>query len=74
MRKPFKGGFSSRSNLNQFSGDFAHLYIEVFKRHSVSPEQLHGVPGHEADSKETLHLVQARPLGHLATQTGREGE
>lgn len=44
---------------------FAHLYIEVFKSHSVSPQQLYGVPGHEADPKETLHLVTARPLGHL---------
>lgn len=53
----------------------AHLHVEVFKCHGVSPEQLHGVPGHEADSKETLHLVRARPLGHLGTrrkETGRE--
>lgn len=51
---------------------FTHLYVEVFKRHSVPAEQLHGVPGHEADPKETLHLVWARPIRHLGAETGRE--
>ena len=51
---------------------FTHLYIEVFKCHGVSPEQLHGVPRYESDSKETLHLVRAGSLRHLIIQTGRE--
>jgi len=54
----------------------SHLHVEVFKCHAVSPEQLHGVPGNEAEPKETLHLVTAGPLGHLGSQTGgkHEGE
>lgn len=49
--------------------DLAHLYIEVFKRHSVPPEQLHGIPGHEAEPEKTLHLLTAGPLGHLGSRT-----
>lgn len=45
-----------------------HLHVEVFKGHSVPPQQLHGVPGHEAQSEEALHLVGAGPLGHLTTR------
>lgn len=48
-----------------------HLNIEVFECHGISAEQLHGVTGHKANSEETLHLVGARPLGHL---TARERE
>lgn len=53
---------------------FAHLNVEVLKCHSVSAEQLHRVPGYEADSKETLHLVRAGPLGHLGTEAGERQE
>lgn len=45
-----------------------HLHVEVFKGHSVPPQQLHGVPGHEAQSEEALHLVGAGPPGHLTTR------
>lgn len=64
------------NDQNQFGGFicfFADLHIEVFKCYRVPPEQLHGVPGHEADSKETLRLVRAGPLGHLASQRKKTG-
>lgn len=52
---------------------FAHLYVEVFKCHSVTPEQLHRVSGNKANSEETLHLVRAGPLGHLEVGRWRWG-
>lgn len=65
VQKSFTGDLSHHEI--RMTGVFTHLYIEVFKCHSVSPEQLHGVPRYESDSKETLHLVRARSLGHLVT-------
>lgn len=63
VNAPFTVSSSQRVALT-----LAHLDIQVFKRHSVSPQQLHRVPGHEADSKETLHLIRAGPLSHLESQ------
>lgn len=64
----FQDFICKRESQSRPLAAFAHLHVEVFKRHSISPEELHRISGHKADSKETLHLVRAGPPGHLWSQ------
>lgn len=45
-----------------------YLYIEILKCSRVPPQQVCGVLGKEADTEQTLHPLEVRPVHHLREQ------